>query len=523
MAALHSRYNPQAEAERYLDALSIPPRVRCFILIEPGLGYMIPILSRRFPGARIIVFHVLSRSGAPSGTPEGTLSGTPDGENTVYWDPALGVPPEDFLGRELEELAGGGNRGDPGTGGGACGPGFGPESIKIVEWRPSLDLYGESYVKLLAAAVAAVKRFDAERRTVSAFGRRWFRNFFKNLRLPRRFPLFRGLQEAPILVTGSGPSLEESLPLIKTLWERRSCFIIAASSSVMALFHRGIAPNLVLSTDGGGWALFHLYELFRDKGLDSPGGGLAASLSAGLPSQCGGLPILGIADGSLWQSLILRGLALPHLVLPQRGTVTATALDLALALGRGKVIIAGMDLDTRDIRTHARPYGFDRLWREGASRFRGEYTQGFFRQTAAREGGSYRIYAEWFASRLASYGGRLCSLGNNNPLFAGLPPVGPEDLPAGAVTTAAATIRPIQPNHAVPIRPGNTTGTPAGRGLEILRAALEDAGTRQTIVKELAPLIFPGKPVPGKDEFRAELESLVRPYTSPSGPGESRV
>ncbi|MDR0670247.1 MAG: DUF115 domain-containing protein [Treponema sp.] len=474
MIALHSRYNPQAEAERYLDALSIPPHIRCFILIEPGLGYMIPVLSRRFPGARCIALHVSASQDS---------AGSVENGHTVYWNPGLRLPAEEFLGRELEKLAGG----------------FGPESIKIIEWRPSRDRYGDHYVKLLAAAAAAIRRFAAERRTLRAFGRRWFRNFFRNLRLLRRFPVLPVLREtaAPILITGSGPSLEESLPLIRKL--EGQCVIIAASSSLMAL--HGVTPDLVLSTDGGGWALLHLYELFRARPAGKPAG-LAASLIANLPSQCGGLPILGIADGSLWQGLILRGLGISHLVLPQRGTVTATALDLALALGRGKVIIAGMDLDTRDIRTHARPYSFDRLWREGASRFRGEYSQSFFRRMAAREGGSYRVYAEWFASRLNSYEGRVYTLGTNNSLFAGLPRIGARDLPLSPV-------RGPEPAPAQALSPGPAVPQAVRRAVGILTAALEDPETRETIVGELAPLLLPGGP-PRLDAIRSEVESLSR-------------
>lgn len=497
MTALHSRYNPQAEAERYLDALSISPVVRCCILIEPGLGYMIPILSRRFPGARIIALHLAPDHAARAADPAVDSRMNRTAENTAHWDPALGLSAEDFLGRELEELA---------KEGGECGP----ESIRIIEWRPSREYYGDSYVKLLAAAAAALRRFDAERRTTRAFGRRWFRNFLKNLRLLNRSPLLRDFRQtaAPVLVTGSGPSLEESLPLIKTL-RHRSCLIIAASSSAMALLHRGIVPDLVLSTDGGSWALLHLYELFR-RNDGAPG--IAAGLSAALPSQCGGLPILAIADGSLWQSLILRGLGFSHLVLPQRGTVTATALDLALVLGRGKIIIAGMDLDSRDLRTHARPYGFDRIWREAASRFRGEYGQGFSRQMAMREGGSYRIYAEWFASRLGSYGGRLHTLGGNNPLFAALPRVEARD--AAAFPSSSP---PPSPRAELLWAPPHERGDVVSRALELLLAALENPGSRETITGELAPLLLPGVARPGAAELRAQIESLARPYLGPSG------
>ncbi|MDR3248521.1 MAG: DUF115 domain-containing protein [Treponema sp.] len=473
MTALHSRYNPHREAERYLSALSIPSQTRCFILIEPGLGYMIPILCRRFPGARIIALHV---EAIPGSTREAE-------ENTVHWDPSCPRSPEEFLEQELSASS---TTGD-----------FGAESIRIIEWQPSRDLYGEPYVSLLSAAAVAIRRFDAERRTVRTFGRRWVRNFFKNLRLLHQFPVY-GDVSVPVIVTGAGPSLEKSLPVIGALKKQHNCFIIAASSSVMALLCRGITPDLVLATDGGGWALLHLYELFRKNSTRPPA--IAASLIAGLPSQCGDLPILGIADGSLWQGLILRGLGIPHLVLPQRGTVTATALDLAFALGRGKVCIAGMDLDTQDIRTHVRPYSFDRLWQEGASRILSEYSQHFFRQNSMQGGGSHQIYAQWFSAQLASYPDRLYTLGNNNSLFNPLPPLVPEFDPAPA---------PPSPR----LIDNAAAGGIVSRGLDILKTALNDRNTADALTRELAPLLLTA------GGLWEEIENLVRPYQAEDSHG----
>jgi hypothetical protein len=485
---LHSRYNPQAEAERYLAAIPIPPETRCFVLIEPGRGYLIPILARRFPGARIIVLHAAPRQGEQNG-------------GAVHWDPDSARGPEDFLERELE--AAGLSAADP---------------VKIIEWRPALDFYGKAYVKILTAAAAALRRFDAGRRTLRAFGRRWFRNFFKNLGLLRSFPVYREL-DIPILVTGAGPSLEGSLPLIKRFQQRG--FIIAASSSSMALLRGGIIPDLVLSTDGGSWALLHLYELFR--GLRAPRPvpshpvpslaagipSLAAAFSAGLPSQCGDLPILGISDGSLWQGLILRGLGIPHLAFPQRGTVSAAGLDLAFALGRGKVYIAGMDLDTRDIRTHCRPYSFERLQREGATRLRPEYGGLFSRSLAMREGGSHRIYAEWFASRLGAYAGRLYTLGENSPLFGDLPRLIPETPPPeqgkGKRSAAGPLIQPL------------SLETPVPKALAILKKGLEAEKTARSLAGELGPLLLPDLKNPGPGELWMAAQSLAEPGGGPGG------
>jgi hypothetical protein len=219
----------------------------------------------------------------------------------------------------------------------------------------------------------------------------------------------------PLVITGAGPSLEETIPLIRERRRQGGLFVLAAASSVSALLAGDVIPDMVLSTDGGAWALLHLYEALR-----RPSGmaGFAASLWAALPSQIEALPWLPLSDGSLWQNLLLKAVGCPVLSLPQRGTVTAAALDLAFALSTGPVYIAGTDLACRDLRTHARPYAFDRLAEDSASRLNPAYSASFARAAAQGASKSHGIYADWFRQKLDSYPGKLFSLGGNNPVFA---------------------------------------------------------------------------------------------------------
>jgi hypothetical protein len=484
---LHSRYNPQAEAERYLDALALPQGIRYFILVEPGLGYTIPLLARRFPRARIFALHAED--------PRIFGSAYQGRGRASVWSPESGTGPADFLEREIPDTP--------------------ASSLRILEWRPSLNYYGERYLKILSAAAEFVRRSDANSRTAGNFGGRWFRNFLRNQRLLGNFPVF-GQLSLPALIAGAGPSLEEALPQIRAMGEGKRCFIIAPSSSVMALAAGGVTPDLILSTDGGGWALLHLYECLRgDPGRAAPV--IAASLSAALPSQCGGLPLLPLGDGSLWQHLVLKTLGIPHLALPQRGTVTASALDLAFSLGVKEACIAGMDLGLRDIRSHARPYSFDRLRAEGACRFRPEYSRAFTRSFGIDGGGSHRIYAAWFRERLQTWKGRLYTLGNNNPVFQEL---------------AAWGSRPERPEQGKPEqgKPGfrlisrPLPDKPVKAALNCLLAALEDPRSAGRLYRELAPLLLPDAvsgSLPGPDlppsgkgipALAAEIESLARPY-----------
>jgi hypothetical protein len=465
---LHSRYNPRGEAERYVNSLSLKEGTGFFILIEPGLGYLVPALRKKNPAAKIIALHCV-RPGSP-----GAAENRPD----ACWYPGKGCALQDFLEAEI-----------PDTNAGA---------VKIVEWRPGLAVFGTAYLKLMEETAEFIKRADANARTTGEFGRRWFRNFFRNLDLLEQI-LVPSPLSLPMVIAGAGPGLEDAIPLIEEARRKSPLLILAASSAAAAMEERGLAPDLVISTDGGNWARLHLCECWRRIFGRGSGGlctGLAAALSAAIPSQYAGVPILPISDGSFWQRTVLSGLEIPFLALPQRGTVSASALDLAFYLTGGNIYIAGMDLALKDIRSHARPYGFDALWEQDEGRLNPVYSQAFTRALGIRAGGSYGIYASWFSRQLEAWPGRLFSLGKNNPVFGSLkasdPQAGVPEKGPGLTRKPFGTLflkKPVSPSLA---------------GAALLAAALQDSGGKAA--GELAGLLFPGRePVPLKDLEEAVL------------------
>lgn len=484
-SALHSRYNPVGEAEKYITSLSFRENPRFFILIEPGRGYIIPILHRKFPEAKIIVLHVRIQE-------ETELYDIADPASVskpmpVVWSPESGIALQRFLEREIPDIE--------------------AAAIRIIEWRPALAVYGEGYLRLFSETVEFVKRIDANTRTIRAFGARWFKNFFKIMGMTRRVIHHAGsLVSLPCIITGAGPSLEESLPLIKKLKNKERLFILGVSASVPALHAGGLIPDLIITTDGGGWALFHLYECLRE-GDTKPPLGLAASLYAALPSQAGDLPLLLIGDGSLWQNLILQGLKLPFINLVQRGTVTASALDLAFVLTRGNVFIAGMDLSHRDICTHARPYSFNRALEERSSRLNPVYTQTFTRSFGIIAGGSHNIYASWFGRQLGTYPKRLYTLGNNHPVFKNLKPWGAADRSFDRPSKRKSAARTLGFQT---IPPGTNL---AKQGTEILIQALAVPQTSERIKRELTLLLFPDEKDVAAETLCDKILDITAAYT----------
>jgi hypothetical protein len=351
-------------------------------------------------------------------------------------------------------------------------------NIKIIEWRPSMNYYKQAYVSLFSFVVDFIKRADAGKRTTAAFGKKWFGNFFRNIGNVRKTLLYKTM-DMPVIITGSGPGLEKAMPVIQK--KQEECLIIAASSSVMALSHYGIRADIVISTDGGGWALRHIYPFFRkqdnvENNIENDAS-FAVNLCASLPSQCAGRPILIMNDGSFWQNIILHELSIPSVIIAQKGTVTACAVELALALTSGKIYLAGLDLCVRDMRSHVRPYAFDHLFYDKASRFTPVYSQSFIRSNQIQEGGSLDIYAAWFKKQLASWPKRIFSLGGGSEVF----------------ENALCEEKAGKKNTCEYFKAEGVKDEPANfrkRGAAALIAALKNGEYAENLKKELAPLLF---------------------------------
>jgi hypothetical protein len=467
-ARLHSRYNPQLEARRYIDALKINDDVNCFILIEPGMGYMIPVLQEKRPGSKIVVLHADAR-----------FRELPGAVNTeaVWYKGGGGPGVQEFLEAEVPSGA----------------------RVRIVEWRPGLNVYGEIVLELVRESAEFVKRLEAGRRTDAFFGKRWARNFFRNIALFQNTLKYKKM-DIPIVITGSGPSLEAVLPRIKAV--REGVFVLAASSSLLALATGGITPDMVISTDGGGWALTHLYSFFR---LHTPKTQLLAlSLCAAAPSQCSGIHLLPMNDGSLWQNMALNAIGLPSVSIPQRGTVTASALELALEISNGGIFLAGMDLSVCGIRSHARPNGFDHLFFGCASRLQPVYTQYFYRLSGIKDGGSLDVYAAWFKTRLGSFPKRVFSLGGNHEVFNSIARENPFAGNGSGRVRAEDYFEPVKQavSHEGRVR----------RAAGAVISSLGDPQYASTLALELSPLLFPSRTDVTAQEIAGALREIAEQY-----------
>jgi hypothetical protein len=449
------------EAEKYIASLHLEKPYQYFILIEPALGYLAEALERRFPQAEFIILHCSAfysneklRSLWPG-----------DVENRVAikapsWNPSCKESLENFLDRNIGAAE--------------------PAEIRFIEWKPSVNAYGKMCVDLAASTVDCIRRIAAGKNTVRNFGRRWLRNALRNLPLLRNPVEFHaGMQ--PILICAAGPSLEDSLPAVAEWKQTRAPpFLIAVSSAAPALLYRQIIPDIIIAVDGGPWALLHLLESFRSMKNTDKRPVIVAALTASLPSQTEYWPTLILGDGSLWQELLLRSCGkLPFKNFPQRGTVSASALDLALLLTGGNIYFAGLDFSHRDIKTHAKPYAFDTIPESAASRLTPLYSLTFERETTISKSGSLGIYAAWFKTHLNhAASGRLYTM---EPSPLGIPQA---ELPLKEESGKAAKITLTVKRGFSPPDKKNCAA--------LLLDALDAPLTAKQTEQELGELLFPG-------------------------------
>lgn len=499
--AVHSRYDPVLEAERYIASLALDTReYRCFILVEPGLGYMVPVLRRQFPSPKILILHCSPFFARREHAVRAALRE----ENAAVWNPESPLALEDFLEENLS--------------------GADASSARVIEWRPAAAAYGAAFLDILGRTVQFLRRENAGMATVRAFGRRWLKNVLRGLDtlerrvLPRRSRL-------PLAVCAAGPSLEQDLPELAA-WKASSSppLVMAVSSAVPCLVSAGIIPGIIISTDGGNWAQLHVIEALRLTALS--GGGpvplFALALNAAAPSITGRYAVLSLADGSFWQRYLLSALGIPFLAFPQRGTVGASALDLAFFISSGPVYVSGLDFRHNDLAAHCRPYAFDRLAEETASRLEPAYSRTFER--AGPLPGAFTVYDAWFRKELPKYPKRLFALSENR---LGIPVQKPAvlrrdnsrhrqqkpELPGLPGLIELPGLFDEHDEHDERGKCGEYGKKPLPRkndGIACLLEGLRDPLVRERLAPELAELLFPGREVrPGETaDLESELWSL---------------
>lgn len=363
---LHSQYNPQKEAERFVDSIEETVQNPAFIVVTgAALSYCVPFLRKRFPQSKLCA---VQYSQAFSKTDS-------------LWDYAIDVSTKPLLCNELYSI-------------------IGEESASatlFLSWPPSENAYKSEYTH----AWSEIKKFVTMARDILGtrmyFNKRWLKNTVTFFSCADSVCLPCIDKSLPIVIAASGPSLK---PFLSTLKEaRRSFYLIAASSAITPLLKGGIIPDACISTDGGFWAQSHVKELRRNKNAKNVP--IFASAESSLPrTMLKTHPLIPLSYGDAIERLLFEYSGIPFINAKRNGTVSGTIAELALTLSTNDVYALGLDLCSCTGFQHTQPNELELDSSIKDFRLSPLETRN---AVSGFENGSLTVYRSWFSSRPKSF------------------------------------------------------------------------------------------------------------------------
>ena len=361
---LHSKYDPEKEACRFVHAQNIAFYPAFLIISEPGKSYLASVLRQRFPQTVLVALRYTIDQFIET-----------DSLWDFVWRPDSQINIEEFLFNLISDE-------------------YIPLSI-FLAWKPS-DIFWPEISQCVWEGISSVLKMQKSIMfTRSHFGKKWLTNMFRNT-LYARHIVKPGTTSKHIFLAASGPSLEKHVPV-----NRKAFYICTVSSSLCFLKSKKIEPDLCIATDGGYWALAQ----FRDISKFIP---LVFPLEAALPHfVLEKNPLSIVQYGSELEKKLLSFIGISGDTAFRNGTVSGTAAQYCLSLSSGCVYAAGLDFQNSCSFTHARPHVSDILVEIESDRLNPLSTSLYSRNV---ETASLEMYASWFASRNDSFRNRFFRL-----------------------------------------------------------------------------------------------------------------
>jgi hypothetical protein len=371
---LHSVYNPEEEAERFVQALHCDFTPSFVIITEPGLSYCEPFLRERFPQAKLYAIRYDSSFSFCD----------------KLWDKILSIeeislPLSEILFNQLgeEDIF----------------------STFFCAWAPS----SRAFPLLDSCVWKEIKKAILKSRDVlgtrSYFSQRWISNVFSFCLNVSKTAVLPCSGSFPVVVAASGTSLAGSLPFLKKY--RKSYYLIAVSSSLSVLLHNDIAPDICMSTDGGYYAEKHLIPL--EEGI------YPVPLALSPESACSKkifekYTIIPLSYGDGVETPLLNCCGIQSMHAERNGTVSGTAADFALGITSGQVFLCGLDLSSGPGYQHTQPNRLEIINSASDMRIKPKETRTAVSRFSSQ---SLSIYGDWFKTLPQVKSERLFRLSDN--------------------------------------------------------------------------------------------------------------
>ncbi len=365
---LHSRFDPDKEAQRFVDALVCEYYPKHILITGPCLNYVTTHLKKRWATALLCAIQYSESFTTNNSDYDRIFLCSETTDATILSEQLF-----NYLGEEAAF------------------------STFFISWAPS----EKAWVKQNDTAWNAIKLFMNKARDVVGtrnwFNHRWMKNMVRFFTLSSAHALPAYIT-SPIVVCASGPSLQSAIPILSAYRDR--FFLLALSSSVSSLLYNNLIPDAVLSTDGGYWATCHLRPFLTDSRLSQVP--LWITAEAAVPTlllSSHTIQYLTYDDPvETWLQKTIEGRSETQYALPvlRNGTVSGTALHLSQCLTKEKVFFCGLDLQCSNSYQHIQPNVLEQLDSVKDSRLCTLET----RQTPrCFSSGSLSLYRNWFCTR----------------------------------------------------------------------------------------------------------------------------
>jgi len=391
---IHSRRNPQLEADRWLQPALIDPRPSALIIIGSGLGFVLDSAERLASETRIVAIEPVPALLPALLARRDWRDALEGGRLTICAGPDYQGASEAW--RLLQDD---------------------PRSVRVLAHPVIARLFPEE----TAAARKVAERilFDARANDDARreHAGRYLINTLTNLPVIGRegdaAALADCLPGVPAVIAAAGPSLDRNLVDLAAVRDR--VILIAVDTALRPLLAAGLAPDLVVSVDPSPLNARHLRDL-----PPCPDAWLAAEASLDptvFPRFSGRTFTFKLADHHPWPWLATLGVTRP--IVRTWGSVLTSAFDLAITIGCDPIAFVGADLAYTNGRPYCRRTTYEAdwaaqtasgaalpdLWRsdlESRTRIQERDIRGAWTTTAPH----LRAFRDWLVEQIAARGDR---------------------------------------------------------------------------------------------------------------------
>ena len=364
---LHSKYNPQKEADNFLLQIKGVPLFA--VITEPGESYLATSFRKKFPDAKIFAIRYTDDLFLEYDSLFDAVWRPKNGHLTFFLIQHI---PDEFFSKTV-----------------------------FLSWKPS-DAIWEDRAKIVWKEIKeATNLFVSLIKTRSFFGKKWCKNLFNNLIFSHNIKNIKLDDTSDSVFLTSGYSLEKFIQNNDVKSHLEEAFVLSASSSLLALSQQDVHVDLAFATDGGFWAGKHLKGKFSN---------LAIPLEAYIPfNVLERENIVFLNYGSKLENYLFEKMHIPFFKAKRNGTVAGTAIEFLLDYTKNNIFISGLDLSFSNSFTHARP---NANINESLKKESKLFPLSSILAVSSFNSSSLATYASWFSSIPEKNKKRLFRIGN---------------------------------------------------------------------------------------------------------------